>query len=78
MSAKKIESADASSAEPEKKILSPDFKILETFVKVATLRSFRHAAKALKTTQPLVRRASSSSRNICASASSNAIVGWSH
>ncbi|HLK81234.1 MAG TPA: LysR family transcriptional regulator [Xanthobacteraceae bacterium] len=51
---KRIYSAYANSAEPEKRILSPDFKILETFVKVANLRSFRQAAKALKTTQPLV------------------------
>jgi DNA-binding transcriptional LysR family regulator len=53
-SKQKIYAADANSAEPEKKILSPDFKIVETFVKVANLRSFRQAAKALKTTQPLV------------------------
>src|SRR5258708_24807497 len=51
---KKIDSADSNSAEPEKKILSPDFKVLETFAQVANLRSFRGAAKALKTTQPLV------------------------
>jgi DNA-binding transcriptional LysR family regulator len=51
---KKNDSANANSAVPGKKILSPDFKILETFVKVATLRGFRQAAKALKTTQPLV------------------------
>lgn len=54
MNAKKKLSSAAATAKPEKKILSPDFKIVETFVKVANLRSFRQAAKALKTTQPLV------------------------
>jgi Bacterial regulatory helix-turn-helix protein, lysR family len=49
-----IDFADANSANPEKKILSPDFKILETFINIANLRTFRRAVKTLNTTQPLV------------------------
>jgi Bacterial regulatory helix-turn-helix protein, lysR family len=48
-----IDFVDANSADPEKKSLSPDFKILETFVNIAN-RTFRRAVKTLNTTQPLV------------------------
>jgi DNA-binding transcriptional LysR family regulator len=79
MSAKKIESADASSAEPEKKILSPDFKILETFVKVAHSAQLPPSRQSTQNDPTFGFDAHRAARGISAHPPPRtAIVGWSH
>jgi hypothetical protein len=52
MSAKK--STSLMQIPPIRRRISPEFKILETFVNLGNLRTFRRAVKTLNTTQPLV------------------------